>query len=95
MQALEDARVAQEQATQEAANRERVLLDEREVLQQEREALQQELRDSVEHLREIDAANAALDFESQVRRKKIIPTCKLKHDVALLNYCCSKRLLLN
>ena len=71
MQALEDARVAQEQATQEAANRERVLLDEREVLQQEREVLQQELRDSVEHLREIDAANAALDFESQVRRIKI------------------------
>ncbi len=75
MQALEDARVAREQATQEAAkeaaNRERALLDEREVLQQEREALQQELRGSVEQLRVIDAANAALDFESQVRRIKM------------------------
>jgi hypothetical protein len=82
MQALEDARVARQQATQEAAkeaaNRERALLDEREVLQQEREALQQErealqqeLRGSVEQLRVIDAANAALDFESQVRRIKI------------------------
>jgi hypothetical protein len=75
MQALEDARVAREQATQEAAkeaaNRERALLDEREVLQQERETLQQELRESVGHLREIDATNAALDFESQVRRIKM------------------------
>jgi hypothetical protein len=75
MQALEGARVAHEheaqEAAKEAANRERALLDEREVLQQERETLQQELRESVGHLREIDATNAALDFESQVRRIKM------------------------